>query len=71
MGFEGLELRSLIKKGGELELSLVKVKIPSPPQMRSSSELKEHRSILPIWASSSEQPTCRRQSHPAPATVSW
>ncbi len=30
MGFEGLELRSLIKKGGELELSLVKVKIPEP-----------------------------------------
>ncbi|EKS34443.1 zinc-binding dehydrogenase [Afipia broomeae] len=30
MGFEGLELRSLIKKSGELELSLVKVKIPEP-----------------------------------------
>ena len=30
MGFEGLELRSLIRKSGELELSLVKVKIPEP-----------------------------------------
>ncbi|RTL77220.1 MAG: NADH oxidase [Bradyrhizobiaceae bacterium] len=30
MGFEGLQLRSLIKKSGELELSLVKVKIPEP-----------------------------------------
>ncbi len=30
MGFEGLELRSLIKKSGELELSLAKVKIPEP-----------------------------------------
>lgn len=30
MGFEGQELRSLIKKSGELELSLVKVKIPEP-----------------------------------------
>ena len=30
MGFEGLELRSLIKKSGELELSLVKVRIPEP-----------------------------------------
>ncbi len=30
MGFEGLQLRSLIKKSGELELSLAKVKIPEP-----------------------------------------
>ena len=30
MGLEGLELRSLIKKSGELELSLAKVKIPEP-----------------------------------------
>ena len=33
MGFEnktGLQLRSLIKKSGELELSLVKVAIPEP-----------------------------------------
>ncbi|EGP09580.1 putative NADH oxidoreductase [Bradyrhizobiaceae bacterium SG-6C] len=30
MGFEGLELRSLIKKSGELELSLAKVKVPEP-----------------------------------------
>jgi NADPH:quinone reductase-like Zn-dependent oxidoreductase len=30
MGFEGLELRSLIRKSGELELSLAKVKIPEP-----------------------------------------
>lgn len=30
MGIEGLQLRSLIRKSGELELSLVKVKIPEP-----------------------------------------
>jgi len=30
MDFEGLQLRSLIKKSGELELSLAKVKIPEP-----------------------------------------
>lgn len=30
MGIEGLQLRSLIKNSGELELSLVKVKIPEP-----------------------------------------
>ncbi len=30
MGFEGLQLRSLIRKSGELELSLAKVKIPEP-----------------------------------------
>ncbi len=30
MGFEGLQLRSLIKKSGELELSLAKVKTPEP-----------------------------------------
>jgi NADPH:quinone reductase-like Zn-dependent oxidoreductase len=30
MGFEGLELRSLIKKSGELELSLAKVQIREP-----------------------------------------
>ncbi len=30
MGFEGLQLRSLIKKSGELELSLAKVSIPEP-----------------------------------------
>ena len=30
MGFEGLQLRSLIKKSGELELSLAKVNIPEP-----------------------------------------
>ena len=33
MGFEnktGLQLRSLIKKSGELELSLVKIAIPEP-----------------------------------------
>ncbi|MGL4264251.1 MAG: zinc-binding dehydrogenase [Afipia sp.] len=30
MGIEGLQLRSLIRKSGELELSLVKIKIPEP-----------------------------------------
>jgi hypothetical protein len=48
MGFEdktGLQLRSLIKKSGELELSLVKVASLNQPPTRSSCASRPRRSI--------------------------
>lgn len=53
----GLQLRSLIKTSGELEISLVDVPTPSPRTTRSSSASRRRRSIRPISACSSALPT--------------
>lgn len=47
-GKTGLQLRSLIRKSGELEISLVDVPTPSQPRTRSSSASRRRRSIRPI-----------------------
>ena len=45
---KGLQLRSLIKKSGELELSLVEVPIPNPVPTRFWSRSRRRRSTRPI-----------------------
>lgn len=56
-GKTGLQLRSLIKKSGELEISLVDVPTPSLRTTKSSSGSRRHRSIRPTSACSSVLPT--------------
>ncbi len=55
----GLQLRSLIKKSGELELSLVKVPIPKPATdevvVRASSHLR--------WSAKSGTPSAARHAN--------
>ena len=43
----GLQLRSLIKKSGELEISLANVPTPEPAAMKSWSASRPRRSIRP------------------------
>jgi len=47
-GKTGLQLRSLLKKSGELELSLASVPTPEPAKMRSWSVSRRRRSTRPI-----------------------
>ena len=52
MDFEnktGLQLRSLIKKSGELELSLVKIAIPEPAADEVVVRMRPRRSIPQTW----------------------
>lgn len=56
-GKTGLQLRSLIKASGELEISLVDVPTPNPPRTRSSSASRRRRSTRPTSACSSAPPT--------------
>ena len=75
MGFEnktGLQLRSLIKKSGELELSLAQSRSPSPPTTRWWCASRRRRSIpsdlgLLLGAGRHDD----RQGRPAPATSRW
>ena len=50
-GKSGLQLRSLLKKSGELELSLVDVPTPSRPTTKSWSGSRRRRSTRPISGS--------------------
>ena len=56
-GKTGLQLRSLIKKSGELEISLLDVPTPEPADDRSSSVSRPPRSTRPTLACSSAPPT--------------
>ena len=53
----GLQLRSLVKKSGELEISLASVPIPEPGPTKWSCASKRRRSIRPISACCSAPPT--------------
>ena len=46
----GLQLRTLLKKSGELELSLVDVPTPEPATTRSLSVSRRRRSTRPTSA---------------------
>ena len=46
-GKSGLQLRSLLRKSGELELSLVNIPTPSRGRMKSWSASRRRRSIPP------------------------
>ena len=46
-GKSGLQLRSLLKKSGELELSLVNILTPEPGRTKSWSASRRRRSIRP------------------------
>ena len=46
-GKSGLQLRSLVKKSGELELSLVNIPTPEPAATRSWFASRRRRSIRP------------------------
>ena len=50
-GKTGLQLRSLLKKSGELELSLVNIPTPSRAKTKSWSGSRRRRSIRPTSAS--------------------
>lgn len=50
-GKNGLQLRSLIKKSGELEISLLDVPTPNPPRTRLSSASRPRRSTRPTSGS--------------------
>ena len=63
----GLELRSLIKKSGELELSLASVPIPEPSPTKSWSAWRPPRSIPRTLAFLWAPRTCLRPRCPAPA----
>ena len=66
MAKEGLQLRSLVKASGELELSLAKVADRRPRRpTRSWCGSRRRRSIRPISACCSARPTCPRRSHGA------
>lgn len=56
-GGNGLQLRSLIKKSGELEISLVDVPTPSLPRTRSSFASRRRRSTRRISVCWSALPT--------------
>ena len=50
-GKTGLQLRSLLKKSGELEISLVEIPTPSRATTKSWSASRRRRSIRPISGS--------------------
>lgn len=56
-GKTGLQLRSLIKTSGELEILLLDVPTPSPRTTRSSYASRRRRSTRPTSACSSARPT--------------
>ncbi len=68
-GKSGLQLRSLLKKSGELELSLVDVPTPEP----ADDEVVVRVEATPINPSDlgllTARPTCRPQRFPAPGTL--